>query len=723
MRSMNKVLSLLLRTATLSLLSWFSLASVVAMRRSDTTEWRVYGGDSSGSHYSALSQINTKNVHKLKVAWIYRSGDKLRDDNRSQINCNPIIIDGVLYATSPRLKVIALNAATGEEIWEFDPSSAKQLSQRINRGVVYWAKGQDKRILFTADNDLYALNAKTGIPIPEFGRNGAVDLREGLGRNVTHLFLQSRTPGAIYRDLLILGSSVSEGPGPSAPGHIRAYNVLTGKMQWIFHTIPHPGEVGYETWPPDAWKRIGGANVWSGITVDEQRGLVFLPTGSASFDFWGGNRLGANLFANCILALKADTGERVWHYQVVHHDLWDRDLPAAPNLVTVVHSGRRIDAVAQITKSGHVFLLNRDTGKPLFPVEERPVPSSDLKGEVTWPTQPFPLKPPPFSRQAFTEPDITDISAQAHAQVRERLKKLRTGGAFIPPSTAGTVIFPGFDGGGEWGGAGFDSSSGILYVNANEMPWILTMVEVAAEKNFGPSFSGQKLYNEHCATCHGLNREGNPQKTFPSLVGIDKRISPQDVKKLIETGKGFMPSFGFFSSTETVALVALLFGTSSSMLAAKSEQTDENIEAGIRYTHTGYNQFHDPEGYPAVKPPWGTLNAINLNTGRIEWKVPLGEVAELTKRGLPRTGTDNYGGCVVTAGGLIFIGATKDERFRAFDKRTGKLLWETQLPAGAYATPSTYMTHNKQYVVIAAGGGRMGGKSADAYVAFALPDD
>lgn len=710
---MRRIFSISGRSAGLILIASVLLASGRSSKPQRSLDWQRHGGDAAGNQYSPLSQIDTKNVQMLKIAWTYSSGGK-RDDNRSQIQCNPIVVNGVLYGTSAQLEVFALEAATGRQLWTFDAfgGSPGKNSQSVNRGVVYWASLDDERILFTIGPNLYALNARTGKLIADFGQAGTVDLREGLGRDASHLFVNSRTPGAIYRDLLILGTTVSEGPGPSAPGHIRAYDVRTGKVRWIFHTVPYPGEYGYDTWPPNAWERAGGANAWSGITVDEKRGLVFLPTGSAAFDFWGGNRQGANLFANCVLALNAATGQRVWHFQTVHHDIWDRDLPAAPNLVTVRHNGRRVDGVAQITKSGHVFLLDRETGKPLFPVEERPVPASDLQGEVAFPTQPVPLKPPPFARQTFTEADVTDISPQSHAHVLERLKKTRTGQSFIPPSTVGTVIFPGYDGGGEWGGSAFDPKTGILFVNSNEMPWILNMVDIFEK---GHAQRGQRIYNQHCATCHGLNREGDQQQTFPGLIELPKKMSKMEVTRLIEEGKGFMPSFRFLPDSEKRALVGFLFG-------AVSEPDGEKVEAGIRYTHTGYNRFLDPDGYPAVKPPWGTLNAIDLNTGSITWTVPLGEFPELTKRGIPPTGTENYGGPVVTAGGLLFIAATKDEKFRAFDKKTGKILWETKLPAGGYATPCTYMVNGKQFVVIAAGGGKMGTPSGDAYLAFALPD-
>ncbi len=684
--------------------------------------WEVYLGDNTSSQYSSLDQINRENVARLDVAWVYHAGDA-DTTGRTQIQCNPIVIDTVLYATSPKLKVFALHAATGAEIWTFDPFAEDTTVQEgpgVNRGVVYWADGDDARILFSAGSKLYALDARTGRPIPTFGAGGAVDLRDGLDRDVTGLFVAARTPGIVYRDLLIQGTSLSEGPA-TAPGHIRAYDVRTGRIRWIFHTIPHPGEFGYETWPEDAYERVGGANAWSGLSLDARRGLVFLPTGSAAFDFWGGNRKGENLFANAVLALDAATGERRWHFQTVHHDVLDRDLPAAPNLVTVEHAGRRIDAVAQITKSGYVFLLDRETGAPLFSIEERPVPSSDLEGEVTWPTQPIPTKPPPFARQQFTEDDLTDISPEARAAVLARLRQVRSGGPFEPPSTQGTIIFPGFDGGGEWGGAAYDPATGWLYVNANEMPWILTMVPLAPAAG-GPGSRGGTLYAVHCAGCHGADRRGNAEQTFPSLIDLAQRFSEAEVRQQIARGKGFMPSFQFLTEAERDALVAFLFDQAGAAPEAVEVDPLGRFFAGSPYGHTGYNRFFDPDGYPAVKPPWGTLNAIDLNRGEIVWQVPLGAFPELTARGLPPTGTENYGGPVVTAGGLIFIGATKDERFRAFDKATGAVLWETTLPAGGYATPATYEVRGRQYVVIAAGGGKMGTRSGDAYVAFALPD-
>ncbi|HLE57177.1 MAG TPA: PQQ-binding-like beta-propeller repeat protein, partial [Rhodothermia bacterium] len=662
--------------------------------------WEVYLGDKASTQYSSLDQISRRNVDQLEVAWTYRA-DEIGPDDRTQIQCNPIVVEGTLYGTSPRLKVFALDAATGLEKWKFDPfaSGAVREGPGINRGVVYWAAddGSDARIFMVAGSQLFALDAGNGAPIASFGTNGSVDLHEGLDRDTRGLFITARTPGIIYRDLLIMGSTVDEGP-IAAPGHVRAFDVRTGEIVWIFHTIPHPGEFGYDTWPDSAYKRIGGANAWTGLTVDEERGLVFIPTGSASFDFWGGNRVGENLFANSVIALKAETGERIWHFQTVHHDIWDRDHPAPPNLVTVEHDGERIDAVAQITKSGYVFLFDRETGEPLFSVEEKSYPPSDLLGEVTWPTQPFPVKPPPFARQEFNEDLVTDRTPEARAAVLETFRKSRSGGQFVPPSTEGTIIFPGFDGGGEWGGAAWDPTSSLLYVNSNEMAWILQMVELSGSAQ--PT--GRDLYMMHCAACHGPDRKGSSDQSFPTLENVSARMTEDQISNQIALGKGFMPSFGFLSEQERIAITEYVVSPD----AASTELPRDSLDygktfAGSPYGHTGYNRFFDPDGYPAVKPPWGTLNAIDLNQGEIVWTVPLGEYDELSAQGIPQTGTENYGGPVVTAGGLLFIGATKDERFRAFDKDTGEMLWQTDLPAGGYATPATYEVDGKQYVVIA----------------------
>ncbi len=679
--------------------------------------WPTYLGDQHNSHYSPLSQINKTNISQLKVAWEYRTGDLSLKEN-TQIQCNPIIIDGILYGSSPMLKVFALDAATGKQKWIFDPSSFKGVSMHVNRGVVYWEDGEDKCIIFTAGPYLFALNADTGKLVESFGKSGRASLKSKLGVWAQKLYVVSRTPGIIFNDLLIMGTALSEGP-KAAPGYIRAYDVRTGKVQWTFRTIPKPGEYGYETWPKEAYKSVGGVNSWAGFALDKQRGIVFVPTGSASYDFYGGNRKGENLFANSLIALNAKTGERIWHFQTVHHDLWDRDLPAPPNLITVTHNGKDVDAVAQITKSGFVFLFDRETGEPLFPIEERKVKSSDLDGEEAWPTQPFPLKPPPFSGQKLTTENITDISKASHDYVAGILSNVRTGEQFIPPSREGTVIYPGLDGGGEWGGAAFDPNTNILYVNANEMAWILTMIDINPANSDSPMSLGASTYLANCAMCHGPDMSGDATGTYPTLKGVFDKYSEDEIESIIVKGKNFMPGWKHIGDKRIKAVM--------SFIAGKEEATDahtidieDNAEI-VPFTHTGYNRFFDHLGYPAMKPPWGTLNAIDMNKGEILWQVPLGEFEELSKKGIPKTGTENYGGPIITNGGLIFIGASKDEHFRVFDKATGEELWKYKLPAGGYATPSTYEVGGKQYVVIACGGGKMGTKSGDSYIAFALP--
>lgn len=674
-------------------------------------DWQVYLGDHAATHYSSLDQINRSNVGALRQEWIYRTGDAAPERN-SQIQCNPIVVDGVLYATSPGLKALALEAATGELLWSFDPfaSEDERPALHVNRGVAYWAGGGERRILYTAGFHLFALSAADGRPISGFGDGGKVDLREGLGREPETLAVTATSPGVVYRDLLILGTRVSEGHD-AAPGDIRAYDVRTGEIRWTFHTIPRPGEFGYESWPPDAWKEVGGANAWSGITLDVGRGWVFAATGSAAFDFYGGNRHGDNLFANCVLALDAATGRRIWHFQAVHHDLWDRDLPAPPNLVTIRRQGRAVEAVAQITKSGHVFVLDRVTGEPLFPVQEVPVPASPLPGESASPTQPLPLKPPPFARQRLREEDLTRRTPEAFESVRRRFQRVRSEGQFYPPSLQGTVIFPGFDGGGEWGGAAFDPFSGKLYVNSNEMAWILTMIPAGGGSQWASA--GAQLYSAHCAACHGVDREGDTRLNYPPLIDLGTSLDSRQVEAIILEGRGAMPPIEL-TAAEAAAVTAYLLGSDRQNLSL--EDPEATAPPPLPFIHTGWTRFLDPEGYPAVQPPWGTLNAVDLNQGNLDWQVPLGEV-----EGLGNTGTENYGGPLLTAGGLIFIGATKDEKFRALDRETGQVLWETQLPAGGYATPATYRINGRQLVVIAAGGGKMGTPSGDAYVAFALP--
>jgi quinoprotein glucose dehydrogenase len=672
-------------------------ASLLAQSRS--ADWPVYGGSTDNIRYTTLDQITPANVARLQVAWTYETHDEFPG---SEMQANPVVVDGVLYATSPRLRVFALDAATGRELWSFNPGEGTTRSPRFrHRGVVV----HRDRLFFTYRNWLWALDRRTGRPIASFGENGRVDLRVGLGRPVEGVTVSASTPGVIFEDLLILGSSVPEGL-PSSPGDIRAYDSGTGALRWSFHTIPHPGEFGYDTWPPDAWKVAGGANAWSGLTVDPDLGMVFGATGSASFDFYGANRQGDNLFANTVLALDARTGRRIWHFQGIRHDLWDLDFPAPPALVTVTRNGRRIEALAQITKTGHVFVFERRTGAPLFPIEYRKVPPSPLDGERASDMQPLPVKPPPFARQILTEDMLTTRTPEAHAAVLETFRAYNSKGLFYPPTREGTIVFPGFDGGAEWGGAAFDPETALLYVNSNEMAWLLRMVPR----------DDRSLYRNQCASCHRDDMKGTPPE-FPSLVDIGQRRTRDEIAAIIRQGEGRMS--GFAGTLDNSAINDLVNFLVTGRDAAESASTNPNW---LRYRNDGYNIFLDPDGYPAISPPWGTLNAIDLNAGEIRWSIPFGEYPALVAKGLRNTGTDNYGGPVVTANGLLFIGATSwDNKFRAYDKLTGKLLWETDLPAAGNATPSLYMVNGRQYIVIACGGGKNGAPSGGTYVAFALP--
>ena len=626
-----------MRWKSLALACVLGLVGRASAESPSNVDWPGVGNDPGCMRYSELDQINRENVARLKPVWTFHTGE-LEGRVGKTIECTPVIVDGVMYVTTGYLRVVALDAASGRELWQFDPLKDHPfphapMSGGVNRGVAYWSDGRpdgERRILHgTSDGRLFSLDARTGKLDPSFGEGGVRNLRLELAPKVAALGYGPTSAPAVWNDVVVVGFSCGEGPGIAAPGDVRAFDVRTGSEVWRFHTVPQAGEFGNETWENESWRDRGAANAWGGLSVDKRRGLVFAGLGSAAFDFYGGDRLGDNLFANCTIALDAATGKRVWHFQTLRHDLWDHDLPVYPNLVTVTHDGKQIDAVAQVTKTGYVFLFDRETGKPLFDVEDRPAPASDVPGERAATTQPVPVKPPPFAAQGLDESKITDIGEANRAGVLARLKELRSEPAHTPPSVKGSVVMPGFHGGANWSGASFDPTTGILYVNSNEVPNIMTLV----------------------------------------------------VPKPEEVG-----------------------------------------ELGP-YVHAGYVQFLDHEGYPATKPPWGRLNAINLNTGEFAWRVPLGEYPELTARGIPRTGTETFGGSIVTAGGLVFIAGTKDERFHAFDKTTGELLWEHPLPAGGYATPSTYQINGRQYVVIAAGGaGKLRTKAGDAFVAFALEE-
>jgi len=673
--------------------------------RQGQQDWPAYGGAPENNHYSTLARINRSNVKLLSVAWTFDTQEE------GGLQTSPIIVDGVLYGITPTQKVFSLDAATGKLLWKFDSGIR---GTQPDRGLAYWAEGKDKRVLVGVMNFVYALDASTGTPIPSFGNAGRIDLRENLGREpAAAQSVDLTSPGIVYKDLVIFGGRNPE-TLPAPPGDIRAYDARTGKLRWSFHTIPHPGKFGYNTWPKDAWKTSGAANNWAGMTLDPQRGILYVPTGSAAFDFYGADRAGDNLFANCLIALNASTGERIWHFQGVHHDLWDRDFPSPPALLTVKRGGKEIDAVAQTTKQGFVYLFDRANGNPLFPIESHKVPPSSVPGEVAASEQPLPTRPAPFARQMVTEDLLTARTPEAHQWALENFKKFRSEGQFVPFSVGkDTVIFPGFDGGAEWGGPAVDPETAIIYINSNEMAWTGALAPNTGEN------SPRGIYMSQCSVCHGEKMTGSPP-AMPSLIAVGERLTPAQIAATIKNGKGRMPGFPNLTEDQLSVLIDFLMSGKSKELASSAPPP-----AAMKFRFTGYHKFLDPEGYPAVAPPWGTLNAIDLNTGEYVWKIPLGEYPELASKDQKNTGTENYGGPIVTAGGLLLIGATDfDKKFRAFDKSTGELLWEATLPFSGNATPATYEVNGRQFVVIAAGGGKdPKSKSGGVYVAFALPRD
>lgn len=674
---------------------------ILAFAFTSSDDWADYLGGADRNHYTTLTQINKSNVDQLKIAWEYSLPDS------GQMQVNPLIIKGILYGVSASVQAFALDASSGREIWRFGDPLKNWAS--TSRGVSFWTNGIEKRILYTAGPNLWALDANTGKPITSFGQQGKVDLHTGLPPIAANKFIISNTPGTIYRNLIIMPVRLSEG-ADAAPGDLRAFDVISGKLVWTFHTIPYPGEKGYETWPKDAYlnKNIGAANNWAGMAVDNERGILFVPTGSAGYDFYGGNRKGTNLFSNCLLALDAKTGKRLWHFQTTHHDLWDRDLPAPPNLITVTHKGKRIPAVAQISKQGFVFLFDRVSGKPLFPIEEKKVAASTLPGEKAWLTQPYPTLPKPYARLS-SEIGLNDINP--YSENRDELKRVLSGLErkwHAAPSEKGNLILPGFDGGGEWGGAAADPD-GILYVNSNEMGWIQTM------KKTNKANSLQKAYQTYCSSCHGNDKKGNPLSGYPSLIDISTKRSRSYIQQIIANGKGMMPGFNQISLSEKTQILNYILNE------VPKEVTNSTNETYVPpFQMTGYTKFLDSQGLPALSPPWGTLNAIDLNTGHYLWKVPFGDEPSLAQKGITGTGAENYGGPLVTASGLLIIGAAKDGKLRIYESKTGKLLRAIKLPAAAFATPATYSVNGKQYVVIACGGTKLGTPKGNKYIAFSL---
>jgi quinoprotein glucose dehydrogenase len=691
-----------------------ALAQARSQAASAEREWQVYLGDKSSSQYSPLTQIHRGNVQQLELAWQYdaSAGDS---DLQGESQHNPLIVRGVLYGTAANAKrLFALNAATGEEIWAWEPA---QTMAQVTRGLLYWCddEGQDERILFGSGSFIHAVDARTGQPVKDFGNNGSIDLTQDLMDEPRDFdFLAATTPGVIYRDLLIQGMRVNEFSG-AAPGHIRAYDIRSGQLRWRFNTIPQPGEYGANTWPENAHNQAGGANAWAGMALDDARGLVFIPTGSAALDTYGADRTGDNLFANSLLALDAATGERRWHYQVVRHDLWDRDLPSPPNLITLEREGQSIDAVVQATKSGHLFVFNRDTGEPLFPIREEPVYGQPLPGEVPARSQPLPVLPEPFTAQGLTREGLDDRSEVLRSEASERLARYSHEGVYNLPSVAGSILMPGFDGGAEWGGSAWDQQRGLLYINANEVASVLQMVPTE-HTTMMESMNLESVYRMGCGQCHGNDRRG--AGIVPSLRGVGWRMPPWDIYSTIINGRGRMPAIDHRMGRLGALAIMLHLYT-----AGDSEPTTVPTADQDNYVHAGYPDFIAGDGLPATKPPWGTLNAIDISAGKIRWRIPLGDYPSAMAMGLRGLGSMNYGGPVATAGGLVFIGATPDATLKAYDSDTGELLWQGDLPAGGFATPAVYETGGQQYVVISASGTKMGNPKGRYYLAFSLQED
>jgi quinoprotein glucose dehydrogenase len=749
-----------------------SPTSPAAQNGQSSKGWPDYGGGPDNSKYVALDQITKSNVSRLQVDWSYPT-----QDNTAYV-FNPIVVDDVMYVLARNNSLVALDAASGKELWIH-----ANLRGIASRGVNYWESKdrKERRLMIQINHHIQAIDARTGKSILTFGRNGLVDLREGLDRDpATIARVKSDTPGRIFENLLLVGSSTGEA-FLSTPGHLRAYDVITGKLVWTFRTIPQPGEFGYETWPKDAWRYVGGANTWGEITLDEKRGIAFFPTGSPTYDMYGADRIGSNLFGNCLIAIDAKTGKRLWHYQMVHHDLWDYDPTSAPQLITVRQNGRTIDAVAQATKHGFLFAFNRVTGEPLWPVEERPVPKSDVPGEQAWPTQPYPTKPPPFARQSMTVEDLNPyfLTNEERIQWASRLSKARNEGLFTPPAwQRDTIQIPGARGGSNFGTTAADPAKGLMYVLTQDWPSIVNIegTELAAQPgrgNANPAGQGQSVYQQRCESCHAADRTGSP--TVPSLVGIADRMRFEDFRVVVSAGKGEMPAFPAIDLAAMNALYAFLGGggrgrgagpgapdlpVGGIVVAAGGApgglEPPPVSEQILQARYGGNNRFVGPpypEGVEAPKarlysgyglnwpyiigPPWSSIVAYDLNTGTIKWRKPLGEDPEAMKLGGKDTGMLQGGerrGIVVTSTGLLFVNA-RDGKLRAYDADNGNILWTFALPAGTQGIPSMYQVKGRQYLTVnatspltfgrpAGGGGAGGGGAAQvprAYMTFALP--
>jgi quinoprotein glucose dehydrogenase len=655
--------------------------------------WERSHGDNGGMRYSALRQINRENVTNLQVAWIYHSRDK-----GNALECNPIIVREMMITPTPGNSIVAVNAETGAELWRFKPEGRPAF-----RGLIYWpgGSGAQERIMFCSGQFLYALSPKNGQPVGDFGQNGKILLPGVAERG----FGAATAAPVIFQNIIIVAGFEKD---------VWAFDVTSGKWLWTFHTVPHVGEFGADTWDkPESY----AANAWAGMALDEVRGIAFVSTASPKPNFNGVRHRGQNLFANCVIALDARTGKRLWHFQEILHDIWDLDISGPPNLATITRDGRKVDVVAATTKIGNTLLLDRTSGKPIFPFRLRRAPTSDVPGEETWPYQPDPELPENFSKLEFTAADLTTRTEDAAEYSRTRFKSMRTGW-FLPCTEGRPTLYFDVDGGAEWTGACVDAETGRLYVTANRIGWAITMFrnDDPPDDPAAPKTPGQKIFETMCAVCHGTNRLG--VGIYPPLRGIRHRMTDEAIAKQIREGKNAMPGFPQLSPADLKSLEDFLL-----LRDRPAPATTAKTERPV-YSFAGYPRFYDQDGYPANKPPWGTINCIDLNTGKLVWQKPLGEYPELAAKGLPPTGTENYGGAIVTAGGLLFCSGTRDNKIRAFDKTTGAELWAATLPYAGSAAPATYQIEGRQYVVIPATGVlHLGTPRGDAWVAFSLPKD
>jgi quinoprotein glucose dehydrogenase len=713
----------------------FSAPAQARAEKPAYTTWADYGGAADSMQYSALAQVNKTNVKQLELAWSWPVPGP-----SGRFGFNPVVVDNVMYVLGESNCIVALNAVTGKQIWSHHVAGGSP----GNRGINYWEgkDRKDRRLIYGVGNNLREINALTGESVTTFGSNGQVNMRVGEPRALGG---PSLTPGRVFENLFITGSSTGESWG-APPGDIRAYDIITGELVWRFRTVPLPGDYGYDTWPPEAWKYAGGVNCWGEISIDEKRGIAYVPTGSSTYDFYGGDRIGADLFANCLLALDARTGKRLWHFQAVHHDLWDYDLTTAPKLLTVQHDGHPVDIVAEPTKFGFVYVFNRVTGEPLWPIEERPVPRSDVPGETAWPTQPFPTKPPPFARQQFTTNDInpyTDVADQE--RLRQILLKARNEGLFTPPAMRNTIDLPGELGGCNWGGAAADPPTGALYVRSHNSPTMHILTARPRIRNIEggtPEQRGRAVYGQTCLPCHG-EPEAERIRTFDKTGWIPiKELGPERIATQIRQGKGQMPPFSesLLSATNLQALLAYLDHPTGPAANAGQEGGDDphviSAPDQLRF-QTPYGTLNTSNGLPAIGPPWAELTAYDLNQGTILWRVPLGTVLALKAKGIPDTGSyhPTRNGLVATAGGLIFIGTWSDQTVRAFDKDTGQVLWERRLESNPEGIPAVYEVDGRQYVAFCTREGNVfdnigatsiawekGKPEAQGYYVFALPE-